>query len=277
MKTFFKFFGLVTLLVSVDALSWEQKPNQSIDKCSAELPYGVPKLEKPNTLIKCNTGYALQHDNEAKIAAWAAWTVVPEESIGCFPRVDAFVADEALPKDQRAEPEDYLKSGFDRGHLVPDADLSYNLQAEKESFLMSNMSPQFPNLNRGVWKHLEASTRAWAWNRKHNITVYAGNIYKVGTSKTIGKNKVVVPEHLYKIVIDNTTKETLAFTFQQVEKQEIDLKKRLTSIAAVESASGVTFPVPEGVDKAAVAKDVWPADLGATAAAKKSSCKLKKH
>lgn len=265
----------ILALVTSNSYAWEQAPNLPIEKCSAELPHGAPKLDKANTLIKCNTGYALQHDNDAKIAAWAAWTLEPEETIGCIPREDAFTGDAALPKGQRAEPDDYAKSGYDKGHMVPDADLSYSHQTERESFLMSNMSPQLPNLNRGVWKHLEASTRSWAWNRKHRITVYSGNIYKLGTSKVIGKNKVVVPDHLYKIVIDDVTNEVLAFTFPQVEKQEIDLKKRLTSVAAIEEATGIVFPLPAGADKKVVANDVWPIDIGAVTAAKKTICKSK--
>jgi endonuclease G len=140
---------------------------------------------------------------------------------------------------------------------------------------MSNMSPQLPNLNRGVWKHLEASTRAWAWGRKHNLTVYSGNIYTTGKSKTIGENKVVVPDQLYKIVIDNNTSEVMAFVFPNIDKQEIDLKARLTSVAAIEAASGVVFPLPKGADKSAVAKDVWPADIGDAMSAKKTTCKVK--
>ena len=271
-----KILSIIALtLTTVDSYAWEQVPNLPIEKCSTELPHGTPKLDKANTLVKCNAGYALQHDNDAKIAAWAGWTVEPEEVVGCIPRVDAFVADAALPKDQRAEPDDYSKSGYDKGHMVPDADLSYSLRTEQESFLMSNMSPQLPNLNRGVWKHLEVTTRAWAWNRKHKLTVYSGNVYKLGTSKTIGKNKVVVPDHLYKIVVDNETKEVLAFMFPQVERQEIDLNKKLVAVASIEAATGIIFPLPTGADKAAVAKHVWNADLGALSSAKKEACKGK--
>lgn len=269
---------MVTLLLSLisSAVAFDQKPNKPIGECAADLPYGAPVLNNPNTTLRCTTGYAFQHDNIAKISAWSAWTLTPDESVGCYPRTDVFEADLALPKGQRAESADYSKSGYDRGHMVPDGDLSYSLQTEHESFLMSNMSPQLPNLNRGVWKYLESSERAWAWGRKHSLTIYSGNIYSIGLSKTIGENKVVVPDFLYKIVIDNVTGEALAFSFPQVERQEINLKARLTSIVAIEKATGITFPVPANVDKNAVAKDVWPADIGDVMAAKKTSCKVKK-
>ena len=257
------------------AWAWDQKPNKPISECAAELPYGVPLVSTPNTTLECHDGYALQHDNVAKIAVWAGWTLKPEETIGCNPREDAFVADAALPKDGRATPGDYAKTGYDKGHMVPDADLSWSKQTMYESFLMSNMSPQLPNLNRGAWKYLETNERTWAWARKHSITIYAGNVYKLGNSKTIGENKVVVPDSLYKILIDNTTGEVMAFMFPHVQKQEIDLKARLTSVAAIEQAAGVVFPVPAGHDKSTVAKEVWPADQGDMGAAKKTTCTVK--
>ena len=271
-----KFLALTLLfLVPTTAIAWDQRPNFPIGDCADELPFGVPTSSKSNTVLRCTEGYALLHDNDARIAVWAGWTITPDESLGCIPRDDGFVADASIPKDKRAEPGDYAKSGYDKGHIVPNADLSWSKQTMYESFLMSNMSPQLPNLNRGVWKYLETNERSWAWARRHNITIYAGNIYAVGKSKTIGKNAVVVPDQLYKIVVDNVTGETMAFTFPQVEKQEIDLKARLTTVAAIESLTGVTFPLPPGANKSVTATEVWPVDQGATTAAKKTTCSVK--
>jgi len=265
---------LAALLLSGRAQAWDQKPNLPIEQCLADLPHGVPVFGRGNTTLECHGGYALLHDNSAKIAIWAAWTLTPQESVGCIARTDAFVADAALPKGQRAEVSDYNKSGFDKGHMVPDGDLSWDQQVEYESFLMSNMSPQYPNLNRGAWKQLEATTRAWALQRGHALTVYSGNVYT--GKQRIGASGVVVPESLYKIVVDGTTGEVLAFTFPNIPRQEINLKARLTSVAAIEEMTGVKFPLPEGADKTAVATDIWPADLGAHAASKKAACTARK-
>lgn len=266
----------VVLLLPPSVSAWDQKVPRPLDACSAELPWGVPTLFKENTTLVCRYGYALQHDNVAKIAAWAGWTLTPDEAVGCIPRTDAFVADSSLPKGRRAEVSDYAKSGYDKGHMVPDGDLSYNQLVEWESFLMSNMSPQLPNLNRGVWKNLESYTRAWALGRGHSLTIYDGNIYQVGRSKTIGENAVVVPDMLFKIVIDDVTKEVLAFTFVQSTVQSPDIKTRLTSVLQIESMTGIKFAMPPGYDRSLVATDIWPADLGAVTAAKKAVCTIKK-
>ena len=252
--------------------AWDQKPNQPITACAAQVPYGAPVLNKANTTVECHTAYALQHDNDAKIPAWVAYTLTPAHAIGCVARTNAFVADSILGANG-AKPSDYAGSGYDQGHLAPDGDMSWDTQVEFESFLMSNMSPQLPNLNRGIWKALESNVRAWTFGNGHNYTVYAGNIYTVGKSKTIGADKVVVPDFLYKIVIDDNTKQVLAFTFPQVASQPIDLPAHLVSISTIEAATGISFPVPAGTDKTKPATAVWPVDLKKTADAKKAQCK----
>jgi endonuclease G, mitochondrial len=264
---------LLSLGFATAALAWDQKPNKPISACAEQLPYGVPASNRPNTLLKCNTAYAVLHDNTAKVPIWVAYTLTPKHAIGCVARTNAFVADASLPKGQRAELTDYAKSGYDQGHLAPDGDMSWDQQVEYESFLMSNMSPQLPNLNRGVWKYLETSVRSWAYGNNRSYTVYAGNIYTPGQSKTIGASAVVVPDYLYKIVIDNATGQSLAFMFPQVASQPIDLQARLVSISAIENAIGVAFPVPQGTNKAAVGPAVWPVDFKKTADAKKAQCK----
>ena len=262
---------LLFLGLTGTVFAWDQKPNQPITACAAQVPYGAPTLNKPNTVVECHNGYALQHDNAAKIPAWVAYTLTPAHAIGCVARTNAFVADVILGANS-SKPADYAGSGYDQGHLAPDGDMSWDTQVEFESFLMSNMSPQLPNLNRGIWKALESDVRAWAYGNGHSYTVYAGNIYTVGKSKTIGSG-VVVPDFLYKIVIDDATKQVLAFTFPQVDKQEIDLPKHLVSIASIEAATGISFPVPPGTDKTKAATAVWPVDLKKTADAKKAQCK----
>ena len=267
--------NLLLLFALFPAHAADFRPSSDISACVDELPFGVPTSTAQNTTLICREGYALQHDNSAKIALWAGWTLLPEETIGCNPREDAFSADADVPEGSRALPSDYAKSGYDKGHMVPDADMSWSKQTSIESFLMSNMSPQLPNLNRGAWKLLEAQTRAWAWSRKHSVTVYSGNIFSSG-AKRIGASGVVVPDALYKILVDDVTGEVLAFHFPNVDKQPTDLKPRLTSVAEIEKLTGISFPVPAGHDKTKAAADVWPGGQGEVMEAKKAACKAKR-
>ena len=259
---------LVALMLPTLAFAWNQRPNQPDNVCAAFMPFGkLTDTQKHDTTPLCRQGYYVQHDNAAKEPLWAAWEITPQHVNGCVARSNAFTADNALPADKRSTPQDYAGSGYDQGHIANDAHQSWDQQVEYESFLMSNMSPQLPGLNRGIWKLLETSTGAWTFSRNHTLLIYAGNIYTVGKDKTIGADKVTVPNKLWKIVIDTQTKEVLAFLFPQAENQGNDLTKVQVSVADVEAASGITIPLPAGADKHAKPA-LWAVDFKAVAAAK---------
>ena len=97
---------------------------------------------------------------------------------------------------------DYRKSGYDRGHLTPAADMSFSEDAMSETFFMSNMSPQTPELNRGVWKDLEAQIREWVKTFGRAYVVSGPVLNKrAGEYSSIGENAVVVPEYFYKVIL----------------------------------------------------------------------------
>jgi endonuclease G len=210
-------------------------------------------------------------DNAAKLPIWTVWTITPTEAIGCHPRSNNFTADLSLPKDSRATPEDYTGTGYDRGHVAPDGDMSFDADAGNESFLMSNMMPQSGGLNRGIWKLIESYSRGWAVQRNTSITIYAGPIYTMN-NPTIGKNKVIVPHKFYKIVIDNKTKEVLAFLFEHKGGQGNDITTVQSTVAKIEAETGLKFPLPQGAVLNKSAKD-FPVNFGALTNAKRAKCK----
>lgn len=238
-----KILAFILLAFSASFALAQQAPPRPIVECATEVPFGAP-VTKPGTATICRTGYLTNVDLVAKIPYWTAHTIVPSDATSCLPRDDAFAADQSLPKGQRAEPTDYAKSGYDQGHMVSNADLSFSAQAQKESFLMTNMSPQLPGLNRGVWKLLETSTRAWAHGNNTVVTVYAGNIWSAN-SKTIGANKVVVPDYLFKIVVFHNTRQSVAFIFPNKEGLSTNLPAFQTTVAELERITGNTFQVPD--------------------------------
>jgi endonuclease G len=233
---------LFVALSSTLALA-QQAPPRPIVECAKEVPFGAP-VSRPGTATICRSGYITNVDLVAKIPYWTAHTLVPSDATSCLPRDDAFAADQSLPKGQRAEPSDYAKSGYDQGHMVSNADLSFSAESQKESFLMTNMSPQLPGLNRGAWKLLETSTRAWAWGNNTTVTVYAGNIWSAN-SKTIGANKVVVPDYLFKIVIFHNTRQSIAFIFPNKEGLGTNIGAFQTTVAELERITGNTFQTPD--------------------------------
>lgn len=236
-----KYIFLGALFLATSAFAAEQAPPRPIGECLAEAPFGVP-VTAPDTVTNCRTGYMVNISLDAKIPHWTAHTLSPRDAVSCLPRDDAFAPDLSLPKGKRAELDDYRKSGYDQGHMVSNADLSFSEQAQRESFLLSNMSPQLPGLNRGVWKQLETATRAWSYTNNVPVSVIAGNVW-TAQSKTIGPNKVVVPDQLFKIVIMNGR--SYAFLFPNREALGSDLLAFQTTVMNVEKITGFTFNVPD--------------------------------
>jgi endonuclease G len=264
-------------MIPISSFAWDQRPNQPIASCLAEIPYGMPIVGDPNNdVIECHTAYALAFNKVAKIPDWVAYTLTPEHAIGCLARHNLFVTDNILEPGKRSEPSDYVDSGYDKGHLANDADMSWNQQVQNESFLMSNISPQTPATNRGIWKVLETAVRAWTYDNNVPYTIYTGNIY-TPDSNTIGDDKVVVPDYLYKIVINDNTKQIQAYIIpNSMADQGKDLKPFLTNIAEIEKATGITFPIPGNADKSTIASNPWPIDLRKLDGDKKKLCHVTK-
>lgn len=93
---------------------------------------------------------------------------------------------------------DYTHSGYDRGHMAPAADMKWNETAMEESFLLSNICPQIPELNRGRWKELEEQIREWV-QRDSALLITCGPIVST-PRKTIGRHEIVVPTRFFKVV-----------------------------------------------------------------------------
>lgn len=246
----------------------DQSPSRPMSACESQAPYGWPQTNRPNTTPLCRNAYALLHDNMAKVSPWVLYTLTPEHTVGCVVRTNAFAADQSLPVGQRSELIDYYKSGYDTGHIANDGDMSWNPIVERESFILSNMAPQLPSLNRGIWKLLETGVRTWAWQTGHSFTIYAGSIY-TSNSPTIGPNHVVVPDAFYKIVIDNNAQKSMAWIFPHKENLGTNLTVYQVTVQDVENSTGIVFPVP---DDKSVRNVMLPIAIAQFAKAKATQC-----
>jgi endonuclease G len=119
--------------------------------------------------------------------------------------------------------------------------------------MLSNMMPQLPGLNRGLWKLLETAVRAGAYESGHTYLIYAGPVYDVATDKKIGTDQVDVPTGFYKIVVDTVTGQYVAFLFPQAGDLGNDLESVHTMLTNVEAKAGITFPLPPN----AVESKIW--------------------
>lgn len=183
--------------------------------------------------------YSVSYCDENKISEWAIYSLTNDNfnDIGSVERTNNFRKDN---NGKGSSLNNYRGSGFDRGHLVPAKDMSFNSEAINESFFMTNISPQSPSFNRGGWKKLENEIRKrseiWLKN-KDNVIIITGQYGEIGE---IGIDKVPVPQFFYKVFFDTTTNRSIAFLLpnSKVEKKLIDY---IVPIGFIESLTGVDF------------------------------------
>jgi len=263
------FLSILLLIAAVDANAWTQRAPNPPQACSVHQPYGFAQTNLPLQPI-CRQAYLVAYDAAAKLPNYVAYELLPQNALGCVARTNAFATDQSVPNG--ATPQDYAATGYDKGHMAPDGDLSWDVQVEFESFLMTNMSPQAGSLNRGIWKLLETSVRGWSYQLGNNFTVIAGGLYNA-QDKTIGKG-VVVPHGFYKIVINNNTGAVAAWEFPHVAPYPNlgnDLTKFRVPIAQLEQAAGIQFKFPPNAQELPPGKE-WPVNFGALTQAKRAKC-----
>jgi len=265
-----KFLLSIALLTGVfSAQAWDQRAPLPPQSCAVHSPYGFAATQRQVQPI-CREAYLVAYDAPVKIPAYVAYTLLPQNALGCFPRTNAFVADQSVPNGAR--PDDYAGTGYDKGHAAPDGDLSWSAQVEFESFLMTNMYPQHGSLNRGIWKLLETSVRGWAVQRNQPYTIYVGALYGAG-DPTIGQG-VIVPHGFYKIVINQATGEVAGWAFPHT-KPYVNLGNDLTKfrmpIAQIQQTAGVQYRFPPNAKEVAPGAE-WSVDFGALTNAKRAKC-----
>jgi len=165
-------------------------------------------------------------------------------------RSNDFCSDNEVPTGS-ATNADYQGSGYDRGHMAPAADMSWSVQTMQESFYYSNMSPQVPGFNRGIWKKLEEQVRQWAVENQ-DIYVVTGPVLS-GNLSTIGPDRVSVPKYYYKVILDDTLPGLKGIGFIMPNASStMPLQSFAVSIDSVEKVTGINFfpALPEQEEQA---------------------------
>jgi endonuclease G len=183
--------------------------------------------------------YSLSYAEVHEQAEWVAYELSKEKVGGPHGRSDNFRADAKVITGS-ASLMDYKGSGYDRGHLVPAADMSFSEVAMSQTFFMSNMSPQQPSFNRGIWKKLEEQVRTWAVENEH-IYVVTGPVLTSSLQK-IGPGQVTVPTEFYKVVLDYKAPEIKAIALLLPNKKgEGRLSSYAVTIDHLERITGIDF------------------------------------
>ncbi len=184
-------------------------------------------------------GYSLSYSESHEQAEWVAYELKKSHLSNTNFKRPYFEIDKSV-KTKAAHWRNYKKSGYDRGHLCPAGDRKYSQFTHDETFLTSNISPQKHAFNAGVWNRLEGKVRYWA-RINDGIFVVTGGVLK-DNLKTIGADKVSVPNQFYKIILDNNSGRTKVLAFLMSHKEsKRPLYEFVTSVDKIENLTGIDF------------------------------------
>lgn len=259
-------------------------PTSGTGECG-ELTYqGFPRLEPPMRAshFVCHNGFALQYAMPLRSALWVVQKLRAEDLDA--PTVtrekEEFRPDARLPEGATPAPDRFTRTGYDRGHLAPAGDFVENPAGMSHSFYTSNIVPQDPGNNRGIWVRLEKNVRAWA-RQKGEVYVITGPVYfaggapytppawlaldqekmayviqeyhrdeeekdergrpRLGARKERPRASIAVPSHLYKVIYDPAANTAIAFVVPNADVPVQALPRYATSVAEVERLTRLRF------------------------------------
>ncbi len=201
---------------------------------------GIPRYTKDSESLKIlhNIGYYVGYSERHKNPIWVCYRLDYMEDTDPYKRPGGFKPDPRT--DSMVKQRDYTKSGYDRGHMAPNSSISdrFGREAQIETFMMSNITPQKPKLNRKVWQRLE-SLEADLANKCETVWVVTGPIFDDHIERL--KSGVEIPDAFFKILIDEKDGKlrALPFIIPQTVKGRESLEQFLTSIDEIENQTGI--------------------------------------
>ena len=183
--------------------------------------------------------FTLSYNEKYEQAEWVAYEL--KKSYVRSSNFDRpyFIEDPKV-KTGSADWRNYKNSGYDKGHLCPAGDMEFAINAYNDTFFTSNISPQTHEFNGGVWNRLEQKVRYWATKYDGVYVITAGVLQP--NLKTIGQEKVLVPNYFYKILLDNSNGQykMIAFLVPNAKSNK-PLYEFVVSVDSIEKMTGIDF------------------------------------
>ncbi|MFI3218926.1 MAG: DNA/RNA non-specific endonuclease, partial [Methylococcales bacterium] len=193
-----------------------------------------------------NHGFIVGYSDIRGNPLWTEYAIYPvDESIPSLPRPSHFKTDKRAIN--RVKHDSYTKSGYDRGHNAPNYAIShlYGKEGQSDSFLMTNISPQTPKLNRQFWQRLEEAEVKYFTKLADKVWVITGPVFTGSTERLSSSWRVEIPDAFYKIYITQAKRnqdfKVLAFLVPQTVKGNEPLSQFVTSIDNIEAKTGLDF------------------------------------
>lgn len=204
---------------------------------------------RPEQILK-REGYTASYNKDLKIPNWVAWHLTASHAAGKYKRAGVKFHEDEEVAEPRVVDWDYARSGYDRGHMCPSGDNKWSERAQEQSFLFTNMCPQDHGLNIGDWNEMENQCRRWAKDYG-DIYIVCGPILYKGKHKTIGKDKVVVPEAFFKVVLCmKGVPKAIGFIYKN-EDGNRPKGDYVNTVDQVERITGIDFftSLPDNIEK----------------------------
>lgn len=184
-------------------------------------------------------GFVVNFNADKHIPNYVAWELTRDKLNGSVKRENNFRTDESV--EGCATTDDYRRSGYDRGHMAPAADMKWSRESMDACFYLTNICPQSKKLNTGSWRSLEEASRRWA-ERDSALVIICGPILTDRLTKTIGATGVTVPQRFFKVVLAPYANPPrgIAFVMSNVV-QPGGMQTAATSIDHVEQITGMDF------------------------------------
>lgn len=196
-------------------------------------------------------GFTVTFDSARHQPAFVAWEIDAEKA-------DADAADRkdaSFQPDRRIEGcaslADYRRSGYDRGHMAPAADMKWSTRAMDDCHYLTNICPQANALNGDPWATVEKNTRQWT-HRYGTLYIVAGPVLGDILTDTIGESRIPVPERFFKVIIAPYADPPMGIAFLMPNHQfDGGAQATVTSIDNIETITGLDFfsALPDDVEQ----------------------------
>ena len=216
--------GAMLLSCRYSTISQNDKAPKSATKYGLECP-----AASPDEHIVEYDGFTVSYNHTTLVPDWVAYQLTAKELEPVYTNKSSNFSRDPNLKGRQASREDYSRSGWDKGHMAPKADLRWSEAAYWQSHYFTNVCPQNPTLNGRDWNKLEESIRRWA-KKYGDVYIVCGPLFHSAGYRTIGAAKVAIPDAFFKAVLvaNNTASEAIAFVFNNDDSHQPPIKQAMT-------------------------------------------------
>lgn len=217
----------------------------------------IPSASATNEQMVHQHEWITWYDDDLRVPLWVAYELTRSDASAQLTRRNCFRRDPRLSDEAASVCEDYEEDIFDRGHMVPNADLNRGRLPQANSFIFSNMVPQHDLFNQGIWARLESKVRAWA-RVADGVYVVTGSIFDKDTNSqrdadadadlVAPTNRVAIPTHFYKIILHVRPSgfiDTISFILPHLDESVGStnpyLRDHIATIDEIEAVAGIDF------------------------------------